>query len=76
MIIDARLQQYVRYSVVPAMGAVTASLSAGAVPSAFYHCGDPAVSVERTFYSASPTSGVISASGCLAAGTHVSAIDE
>ena len=72
---NGRLEQYVKYSVLPTMGAITATLSAGDVPTGFYHYGGPAVSVDRTFYSAVPTSDVISASGGFTSGTHVFATD-
>ena len=74
---NERLEHYIKYALVPTMGAVTATLSAGGgeVPTGFYHYGGPAISVDRTFYSAVPTSDVISASGGISAGTQVFATD-
>ena len=48
---DTRLEQYIRYAAVPAMGALTVSLSAGDsgdIPTGFYHYDGPEVAVDRT----------------------------
>ena len=48
---DTRLEQYIKYAAVPAMGALTVSLSAGDsgdIPTGFFHYDGPAVAVERT----------------------------
>ena len=75
---NERLEHYIKYALVPTMGAVTASLSAGGsdVPTGFYHYGGPAITVDRTnLVNATAImktdSNVISASGSFSYGTHV-----
>lgn len=82
MVSDIRFEHYLKYAVVPAMGAVTASLSAGGdlPPTGFYHYGGPAITVDRTQYInlstfGSPGSELVSASGFLSAGVQTFATD-
>ena len=80
---NERLEHYIKYALVPTMGAVTASLTAGGggdIPTGFYHYGGPAITVDRTqLVNASSfmktDSNVISASGSFSYGTHVFATD-
>ena len=82
MVSDIRFEQYLKYAVVPAMGAVTASLSAGGdlPPTGFHHYGGPAITVDRTQYinistNLPPGSEVVSATGFLSAGVQFFATD-